>query len=257
MKILMVVPARSGSRRAKDKNIRDLGGRPLIAWSLFAAAEAQRKLGEERHTSVCIVSTDSPTYAGIAQDSYEKACRKNGMVWVDCIPFLRPQEISDDCDTGFVVKHAFEWMRDKADFDVDLVVTLQPTSPFRSADDIVNCVHDAVSSKADTVFTVKLLEQYPQWAFMRDIGPPGLGARSWLGIPHRYLSGIIAQDLPELWFPTGSVYCTTRKFIQQGRIYGDRLSMVPVRDSVRSADIETEQDLEYCQFLIDRGLVKC
>lgn len=257
----MVVPARSGSRRVKDKNIRSLGGKPLLCWTLDAAFSAVSHLNaDESLRAMVLLSTDSESYVDAALEWMK------GAPWFNHPPTkyqapgfvspLRPKEISEDVDTGLVCKYAYKWTKENLKYDANLIVTLQPTSPFRSVDDIVNCVHDAVSLKADTVFTVKLLEQYPQWVFMQDYRHQGLSARTWLGIPSRYLSGIIAQDLPELYFPTGSVYVTNRKTIQEGRIYGERLNMLPVRDPIRNIDIETEDDLSYAHWLIDSGRVK-
>ena len=113
MRIIGVIPARSGSRRVKDKNIRLLGGKPLIAWTIETALRSP-------YLSKVIVSTDSEEYASIARDYGAE------------VPFIRPDEISDDCDTGLVVKHCVDWLEENKGYHTDVAVTLQPTNPFRN-----------------------------------------------------------------------------------------------------------------------------
>jgi len=111
--VVALIPARSGSKSVADKNVKLLGGHPLIAYSIAVAKMAR---GIDR----IIVSTDSVEYASIA--------RKYGAE----VPFLRPPEISGDNSTDYEwIKHALDWMKNEEDFVPKYLVHLRPTTPLR------------------------------------------------------------------------------------------------------------------------------
>ena len=111
--VTAVIPARSGSKGVVDKNIKLLGGHPLIAYSIAAAKLAS---GIDR----IIVSTDSIEYASVA--------RKYGAE----VPFLRPPEISGDNSTDYeCIKHILDWMQNEENFLPTYLVHLRPTTPLR------------------------------------------------------------------------------------------------------------------------------
>ncbi len=111
--VVAVIPARSGSKGVVDKNIKLLGGHPLIAYSI-AAAQLTSGIGR------IIVSTDSVEYASIA--------RKYGAE----VPFLRPPKISGDNSTDYEwIKHLLDWMQNEENFLPSYLVHLRPTTPLR------------------------------------------------------------------------------------------------------------------------------
>ena len=111
--IVAVIPARSGSKSVGNKNIKLLGGHPLIAYSIAAAKLTS---GIDR----IIVSTDSVEYASIAREYGAE------------VPFLRPPEISGDNSTDYEwIKHALDWMQNEEDFVPSYIVHLRPTTPLR------------------------------------------------------------------------------------------------------------------------------
>src|SRR3990170_965342 len=116
--VLAVIPARGGSKSIPRKNIKPLGGKPLIGWTIDAALQS-------RMLSRVIVSTDD---AEIAQAARECGAET---------PFLRPPELAqDDSSSISVVLHALQWLEEQEHFSPDYVLLLQPTSPFRNAHDI-------------------------------------------------------------------------------------------------------------------------
>jgi len=111
--VVAVIPARSGSKGVKDKNIKLLAGVPLLAYSIFAARLAD-------NIDRIIVSTDSEHYADIA--------RQYGAE----VPFIRPQAISGDRNTDYeLVKHMLDWMQSEEGFVPSYLVHLRPTTPLR------------------------------------------------------------------------------------------------------------------------------
>ena len=111
--VVALIPARSGSKGVPNKNIRLLGGRPLIHWSVAAAKRSTR-------IDRVIVSTDSQTYAELALDAGAE------------VPFLRPAELAGDesLDLEFVL-HALDWLSEHGE-EPERIVHLRPTTPFRS-----------------------------------------------------------------------------------------------------------------------------
>lgn len=117
-KILCIIPARSGSKGIKNKNIINFNEKPLLTWSIEQAQKCC-------YNMKIIVSTDSQEYANIAI--------KYGAE----VPFLRPLEISDDLSTDFeFIKHCVDWLKDNENYTSDIILQLRPTSPTRKIEDI-------------------------------------------------------------------------------------------------------------------------
>lgn len=226
MKILGLIPARSGSRRVKDKNIRPLGGNPLMAYTITAALKAS--------LSAVVVSTDSEEYSGVA-------------TFYGAHALMRPAEISGDCDTGLVAKHALEEAEKFFNERYEAVMILQPTSPFRESCDIIACISLFSHGTFDTVFSVKDVSEHPAWMFRRNEDD---SAESFLGFPPRILSGLIAQELPDLVFPNGAIYLVSRETALQGKIFGEKLGVYQMPPD-RSLDIETEWDLRLAELMLE------
>ena len=113
---MAVVPARSGSKGVPNKNIRELSGKPLLAYSIVAAQKASL-------IDRIIVSTDSDEYAFLAKEYRAE------------IPFLRPSEYADDKSTDYdFVKHLLDWLADNENTLPEYIVHLRPTTPFRNPD---------------------------------------------------------------------------------------------------------------------------
>ena len=124
--VIAIIPARSGSKGIPDKNIREIGGRPLMAWAIKAC---QQVASIDR----VIVSTDSPEYRDIA-------VREGAEV-----PFLRPVDLSgDDCSSESALLHVLEWMEANRDEVPDVLVFVQCTSPLLDSKDLENAVQEHI-----------------------------------------------------------------------------------------------------------------
>lgn len=144
MKHIAIIPARSGSKGLKDKNIKELCGKPLIAYTIEAAMESC--MFDE-----IMVSTDSEIYAGIAREYGAK------------VPFLRSEILSSDNASSWdVVKDVLERYR-KLGKKYDTVALLQPTSPLRDASDIHRAYKVLNEKKATSVVSVCPMEHSPMW----------------------------------------------------------------------------------------------
>ena len=113
VKILCIIPARSGSKGIPDKNIKLFRGLPLLAWSIKQAEECKYKMR-------IIVSTDSTEYQKIAIKHGAEA------------PFLRPKSISGDLSTDYeCIKHCVNWLKVNENYNPNIILQLRPTQPCR------------------------------------------------------------------------------------------------------------------------------
>jgi len=211
-----IIPARSGSVRVRDKNIKPLAGYPLIYYTIKEAIRSQT-------LNRVIVSTDSKRYAKIA--------KKYGAE----VPFIRPQDLSWDCPTEMVIQYAVKIVEPP---HIDIVVTLQPTSPLRIAEDIDACVNKLIKTGADSVVTVCEVTQPPQWVFRleKDVLIP------FMDVPLAGEWGI-SQALPKYYIPNGAVYATKRDVVmKQNTLFGEdrRAVVMPLERS-----LETDHEIDF------------
>ena len=180
MKILVVIPARSGSKRLPKKNMRMLGNKTLIEWTLDIAAQIP-------NIADIIVSTDDKIIAEISLNA--------GAL----VPWLRPNELAqDDSSLVEVVLHALDWYETSRS-PVDAVLLLQPTSPFRSLDLVQKGIAMFTEPEMLPVIGVSKVFQHPE-LMMREVG--------------EYLQPLMdlgkrkerSQDLHELFVPNGNFY---------------------------------------------------
>lgn len=217
MKILGLVTARGGSKRLPGKNIRVLGGRPLIAWTLNAAKESGV-------LESILVSTDDQDIAKVA------------MEWRGDVPWLRPAELATDTANSIdVVLHALDWFESVHSL-LDGVMLLQPTSPFRTAETIRQAVELFTANGQRPVVGVSPVCVHPAWCFQVEHNSmtPMLG---WDAINYR------SQDLPPAYALNGAIYVATPAFLRQHRTFftAETCPMV-INKSVEALDIDTEWD---------------
>ena len=219
MRILGLIPARGGSKGVPRKNIRCLGGRPLLAYTAQAALESTR-------ISRVILSTDDVEIAAAG---------------LECgleVPFMRPADLAEDSTPTLpVVVHALKSLEEAGD-KFDAVCLLQPTNPMRRALDIDNCIDLFTRSVADSVVSVRRVpaEYNPKWVYWRDAeGKLSICTGDDEPISRR-------QDLPDAYHRDGSVYVTrTEIILDRGSLYGDHVVgyEMPAESSV---NIDTEED---------------
>lgn len=220
MKILALIPARGGSKRLPGKNIRSLGGRPLIGWTIAAA----------RDSGVCsyiIVSTDDE---GIAQ-----VARTQGAD----VPGLRPAELaSDTAGSVEVALHALE-LHEQEHGPIDGLLLLQPTSPFRTADTIRTAVQKFIVTAGEhPVVSVSPAASHPAWCFRTtEYGmEPFLG---WEALNKR------SQDLEPALVLNGAIYLIAPDRLRKESSFltKDTLPLI-MKNDLEEIDIDTLADWE-------------
>ncbi len=230
MRVLGLIPARGGSKGIPGKNVRPLGGRPLLAWTAEAALAATR-------LSRVVLTTDDEAIA--------EAGRRHGVE----VPFLRPPELArDDTPTLPVVRHAVAELETLGD-RFDAVCLLQPTSPFRSAEDVDACIALLEERGLDAVVSVLPVpaEHNPHWVYFEDGGLLRLATGEDRPIPRR-------QELPPAFHREGSVYVTRRDVVMEGAgsLYGRSLGGYVMPDAARSVNLDTPADWERAERLLER-----
>ena len=180
---LAVIPARAGSKGLPEKNIKELCGKPLIAWSILVGLNSN-------YIDKVIVSTDSQEIADISQ--------KYGA----SVPFIRPANLANDKAKTFdVLQHAIEYCESEASKSFDYVVLLEPTSPLRESIDIDLAIEELMNSKADSIVGIgKTEDQNP--AFLVNMDNNGYIS----GYENRSISVKRRQDISDVYFLEGSVY---------------------------------------------------
>lgn len=180
MKALYIIPARGGSKGIPGKNIKPLAGKPLIAYSIDIA----RQLAPD--CDIC-VTTDDTEIISIVEGLGLK------------VPFVRPAELATDhSGTYEVLLHALNFYEEKG-VHYDCIVLLQPTSPFRTIEDVTNCIN-LYTPEVDMVVSVKQASANPYYnAFETD-------ANGYLHISKGEGNYTRRQDAPKVWEYNGAVY---------------------------------------------------
>ena len=232
--VLAIIPARGNSKSIPRKNILELAGHPLIAFSIAAARQSKT-------VTRVIVSTDNLEIAEIA--------RQYGAE----VPFLRPAEFAQDATLDLpVFKHALEWLADHETYFPDVVVQLRPTSPFRP----INMVDEAVTlllaqSQADSVRGVVPSVQNPfkMWLITTEGNMQPLISVE--GIPEAYNAA--RQDLPPTYWQTGHIDAIRPETIlKKNSMSGDRILPLLV-DPAYTVDIDTMRDWQQAERTIYEG----
>ena len=233
VRAVAIIPARGGSKGIPRKNLRDLGGHPLLAWSI-AAADAAETVGR------VIVSTDDTDIAEVAREYGADT------------PFLRPAALAaDDTRDLPVFQHALGWLAEHENERPEIVVHLRPTSPLRRAADIDRAVRAlAADPAADAVRSVcaPFQNPYKMWRLGADGAlQPLLGAEMHepYNAPH--------QTLPPVYWQTGYIDVARRRtIVEQSSMTGRRILPLLV-EADSWVDIDSVAMLEYAEFLIRSG----
>ena len=230
MKVLGVITARGGSKGIPGKNIKDLCGQPLIAYTIKAAQESGV-------FDRIILSTDDEKIAGVAK---KYGCE---------VPFMRPAELAQD-DTPHlpVMQHAVKWMKENQDYHPDYAAILQPTAPLRQPWHIKEALDLLLKQKADSVVAVTEIPGHfsPYWAVTCDensLGKLFVGEPIRKRIPRR-------QSFPQKTYSnSGTLYMFKTELLfdnEEPNFYGDRVAIYPV-DEKYCINIDEPRDWELAE----------
>jgi CMP-N,N'-diacetyllegionaminic acid synthase len=238
--VLGVITARGGSKGIPGKNLKLLGGRPLIAYTIDAARESGV-------LDRLILSTDDPAIADMAR---ALGCE---------VPFLRPPELArDDTPHLPVLQHAVEWLSANDSYRPDLVMILQPTSPLRRAEHLREAVALAQTSGADSVVGVSEVPVHYHPLRTLRVDADGTAALFVSGEPVRRRDQR-RQDLPPVWAMNGAIYLfrTGTLFDPEPSLFGARSVAYVMRHpsglSIDDPDDWTEVERHLAQAITGRA----
>ncbi len=226
--VLCTICARGGSKGVPNKNIRTVGGKPLIAHTIEHAIQW------DRSTDV-VVSTDSSEIATVAEQ-YDAE-----------VPFLRPEHLASDSAAKLpVIQHAHQYMTEERDIDYDYIVDLDATAPLRKIEDIENCFQVLQTSDSHNVYTVTEADKNPYFNMVE------LDQDGYASLSKQARSEVVRrQDAPNVYAMNASVYIWERGHLQgTDSIHQDR-TRVSVMPPERSVDIDRMIDLAFVEFLFE------
>lgn len=230
MNILCVIPARGGSKGLKDKNIADICGKPLIAYTIEAALSSKA-------ADRVVVSTDC---AKIAEMS-----KKAGAEIV-----IRPKRLAKDSSAiENSLRHAVEYLRRLDGYSPGIIVMLQANVPIRKKGQIDNVINRLKRSSADSAVTVFAVDQYPQWmkrmdpkGFLHPLNPDARSFRRQGIQPYYMLDGAVVAVRHDVLMRT--------KGKTGVHVFMGRKSIAVVQDKKYSVEIDKKEDLELARFIL-------
>lgn len=229
MNCVAFIFARGGSKGVPKKNIRKLGGIPLIAHSIKTAIECPI-------INRVVVSTDDEEIASVA-------CEFGAEV-----PFIRPAELAGDTSNEYDAwKHAITTLEQSWQENVDVFVSLPVTSPLRSVVDVENCICEFLDTDADMVITVKEASRSPYFNMVKNDDQGFSNLVNLASGGERYIR---RQDVPVVYDMTTVAYVSSPEFIlNSDSIFSGKVRSVLVPDE-RAIDIDTLLDFRFAEFLI-------
>jgi len=233
VKILALIPARSGSKGIKDKNIKLLNGKPLIQYSI-----EQAKKSKYSKQMKIIVSTDSNKYASISKELGAE------------VPFLRPKEISQDLSTDFdFIKHALNYLEKEENYIPDIVLQLRPTQPLRKIEDIDNCLDIFIQKRKDydSLRSVAKMEKspYKMYSIVKGDLIPLFKKINDVEEPYNQCR----QILPETYLHVGYIDIFNSSIVKKGTISGNKVYPYLIEDK-EIIDIDNSKDWERVEKLL-------
>lgn len=226
MKTLYIIPARGGSKGIPGKNIKPLAGKPLIGYSIDVA----RQLAEDK--DIC-VTTDDPKIINTVENMGLK------------VPFVRPPELAtDQSGTYEVLLHALDFYESNG-VHYDTLVLLQPTSPFRTVDDVQACLN-LYSPDIDMVVSVKQAATNPYYnAFETD-------ENGFLHISKGEGNFTRRQDAPKVWEYNGAVYVINVESLRKMPLGKFTRRRMYEMNADHSIDLDTPTDWLIAETLISQ-----
>tara|TARA_B100001121_G_scaffold217915_1_gene191236 strand:- start:695 stop:1393 length:699 start_codon:yes stop_codon:yes gene_type:complete len=229
-KVLAIIPARAGSKGVKNKNIKSLDGKPLILYTIEEAKKSDQ-------IDKIVVSTDSTEIAELS--------KKNGVE----VPFIRPKELSTDSSLTYdVVKHCIEYYKNNGE-QFDIILLLQPTTPFRTVETINNSVK-ILKNKAAYTSVVSVIDVE---------GNHPLRMKE---IKDNFLINYIDQgsenmnprnELPKVYIRSGAIYAIlTKSFYEEQSLVSNLCSPI-ILDKIETINIDSPLDFEFCEFILKKN----
>ena len=232
--LLILIPARSGSKSIPNKNTTLLLGEPLLSWTAKVAIDSQLSKN-------VVLSTDSNEIAQLGRDL--------GLN----VPFIRPKDLAQDRTLQLeVIKHTVAVLSENFNMKFDSIMLLQPTSPFRSRESIVKSYNYFCEYNADTLITISDISKFaPSTKYLaeKSLLPDLFQLESLSNEIQKQSRGTLRQDFEQVWWRNGSIYIfKTATLINSNSLYGGKTVGMPI-NSVESINIDTSEDLALAKII--------
>jgi len=232
IKVVAIIPARSGSKGVPDKNIKLLAGKPLLAYSIAVAKKA-------KNIDRVIVSTDSKNYASIAKEYGAE------------VPFLRPTEISSDTSTDLeFFQHALHWFREHENYCPQYVLNLRPTTPLRKVAIVEQAIKLLTSSPNTTA--LQSVQEMPETAYKSFEIEDGYLKQICTGSFNIDASHFSRRSYQATYTANGYVdILRSEMILEQNRLYGDK---VIAYKTVPVTEIDTIEQFNYLEYQLQANM---
>lgn len=229
--IVGIITARGGSKGLPGKNMLDVGGRPLIEYTMRLA---QACTGLER----VFLSTDIPEAIALAREKYPRVE----------VPYVRPAQLCTDAAGQVeVVQHLLDHVERTEGLRPWAVLLLQPTSPFRRGDEVADALSTFKAENCESMIGVSRVIHHPADYLYRP--DPRSAEFAWV---MRSEAWSRRQDFPEVWFNTGALYICRAEYLQRHRRFYDSGSYVFRMAEESALDIDTPFDLSLARGWIEQ-----
>ncbi|MBN2282906.1 MAG: acylneuraminate cytidylyltransferase family protein [Deltaproteobacteria bacterium] len=224
--VLAIIPARGGSKGLPGKNIKELCGKPLIAWSI-EQAQSCKDIDE------IVVSTDDEEIAEVA--------KKYGAG----VPFIRPAELANDTAKSIdVIFHTIEWLKKHKGYQTGYILLLQPTSPLRAEEDIENAILILKDKNARAVVSVCETDHHPWWS---NILPEDGNMESFI---RPEMMNKRRQELPVFYKLNGAIYLADTDYLYKYNGFFGPDTFAHKMPQSRSVDIDSDLDFSLAALLL-------
>jgi CMP-N-acetylneuraminic acid synthetase len=230
MRYLLIIPARGGSKSIPKKNIIDVAGKPLIAYSIEVANELKKRV----QYIDCIVSTDSKEIAKVSEE------------YGADVPFLRPSDISGDKAKSIsFILHALEFQKVKGK-EYDAMILLQPTSPLRTVEDLLNAIEIFEEEEGTSLISVYKEE------YINDLVSYKKEGNKAIPLNPNHNKGVRRQDHGAIYVRNGSIYITKVNYLLNNEnIISDNPLLFEMSKG-SSINIDTPDDLELIRWVLSK-----
>lgn len=226
-KILAIIPARNGSKGVKNKNIKNLNGKPMIAYTIENAIES--KIFDD-----VVVSTDSQEYIDIS------------LRYGEIIPSLRPDHLASDTASSLdMTLYTIDSLKEQGK-EYDYFMLLQPTSPLRTTQDILNSVGLLFEKNANTVVSVCECEHPPQWSVELD-------EKLDLTVLEDKIKATRRQDIKKSYRLNGAIFLSNIDYYIKNKSFYTSNAIAYIMEYENSIDIDSIYDFMLAESVMKGG----
>jgi len=239
LKIMGIIGIRSGSTGLPGKNIKPLGGLPLVGWIINSAKNS-------KFINRIIVSTDDNEYAEVA--------KKHGAE----VLYMRPKNLATDLSPEFdFINHMLKWLKDSQNYIPDIIVRLLATSPLQSPADIDQAIEILLQDeKADSSVVISEMRQHPLKA-LKIVEDEKYGKRliSYFGESGLEVTGIARQNYEKAYVRSNVIVSKIQTILDTNSLTGHNVKfhIIPQESSI---DIDNQADFDYAEYFVEKNYKK-